>query len=177
MLIYHFSKKRDNLFQIVKLVINDTGGELYPVWTSTPWDLREFGLGIAMYFQTLQLLAVTIFGAGLFQAQAISYYKSVAYSNRQAGVPSMLRGSAVCTKYEVVCLDEWCENWDSIGTANLCHMGITQAGFDFTMTILLLILFAVVSTVQSNMSASLDESLQTAQASDYFAYINWSTFA
>ena len=41
-----------------------------------------------------------------------------------------------------------------------------QAGFDFTMTVLLLVLFAVVSTVQNNVSASLDESLQTAQVSE-----------
>jgi|MDSY01.1.fsa_nt_gb hypothetical protein len=149
-----------------KVEFGKPGGELYPVWTSTPWDLREFGLGIAMYFQTLQLLAATFFASGLFQAQAISYYKSEAYSNRQVGVPGMLRGSAVCTRQEVMCLDEWCESWDSIGNANLCHMGVTQAGFDFTMTVLLLVLFAVVSTVQNNVSASLDESLQTAQVSE-----------
>ena len=37
----------------------------------------------ARYFQTLQLLCVTFFLCGLFQTQAISYYKSDKYSHRQ----------------------------------------------------------------------------------------------
>jgi hypothetical protein len=72
----------------------------------------------------------------------------------------LLRGSAVCTRHDIVCLDKHCE---SIGQTNLCHMGQVQAGFDFTMTIILLLLIAVVSVVQNNVSASLDESIQTAQ--------------
>ena len=51
--------------------------------TTTPWDLREFGLGVAMYFQTLQLLAVVFFVCGVLQANAIDYYKSPAYSDSQ----------------------------------------------------------------------------------------------
>ena len=35
------------------------GGHLFPIFTSTPYDLRDFGLGVAMYFQTLMVLQVT----------------------------------------------------------------------------------------------------------------------
>ena len=56
---------------------------MYDVLTTTPWDLREFGLGVAMYFQTLQLLAVVFFVCGVLQASAIDYYMSPAYSDSQ----------------------------------------------------------------------------------------------
>jgi uncharacterized membrane protein YhdT len=150
-----------------KLEFGKEGGELFPVWTTTPWDLREFGLGVAMYFQTLQLLCVTFFLCGLFQAQAISFYKSAQYSDGQSGVTGMLRGSAVCTRHEVVCLDEECAN---VGQTNLCNLGTVQAGLDFTMTVMLLILFMIVSMVQNNVSAALDESIQTAQ--DYSVMVD-----
>ena len=72
----------------------------------------------------------------------------------------MLRGSAVCTVQETVCMDAECETVDD---RNLCMMGARQAFFDITMTIALLILFSAVATVQGKVSAALDESLQTAQ--------------
>jgi len=149
-----------------KVEFGKRGGELYNVITTTPWDLREFGLGVAMYFQTLQLLCVTFFLCGMFQTQAISYYKSDKYSHRQVAeadgtpVPGMLRGSAVCTVQETVCLNEDCTD---IGQRNLCMMGARQAFFDITMTIALLVLFSAVATVQNQVSAALDESIQTAQ--------------
>jgi hypothetical protein len=60
-----------------------SGGKLYNVWSTTPMGLKEFGLGVAMYFATLQLLCVTFFCCGLMQAQTMSYYKSEAYSDGQ----------------------------------------------------------------------------------------------
>ena len=41
------------------------------MFTTTPFDLRDFGLGIAMYFQTLQILCVTCFFCGLFQVRFV----------------------------------------------------------------------------------------------------------
>jgi len=157
-----------------KVEFGKPGGELFPVWSSTPWDLREFGLGVAMYFQTLQLLSVTMFICGVLNAQAIEYYKSPAYSAGQAAdsvtgkpVPGLLKGSAICTEHEVVCLDWEC--W-TVGTTNECNLSQAQAWLDLTMTVFLLALVVVVSIVQDNISASLDESLQTAQ--DYSVIVD-----
>ena len=106
-----------------KMEFGTLGGQTYDLWSTTPWDLKEFGLGVAMYvstlptrgiecvlafplslvlefalvyvvphqcavlvfryFATLQLLCVTFFCCGLMQAQAMSYYKSEMYSDRQ----------------------------------------------------------------------------------------------
>mmetsp|Transcript_14664 Transcript_14664/g.34588 ORF Transcript_14664/g.34588 Transcript_14664/m.34588 type:complete len:873 (+) Transcript_14664:100-2718(+) len=150
-----------------KVEFGKPGGELYPIWTSTPWDLREFGLGVAMYFQTLQLLTVTFFVCGLFNCQAINYYSSQKYSDGQPGVPGLLKGSAICTRQDIVCLDRECND---IGVKNLCLAGATQAWFDLSMTLCLLGLMAVVTLVQDNVSAALDESIQTAQ--DYSVIID-----
>jgi hypothetical protein len=150
-----------------KMEFGKPGGQLYDIWKTTPMDLKEFGLGVAMYFATLQLLCVTFFCCGLMQAQAMSYYKSEMYSDRQIGVPGMLRGSAICTRTQFVCLDMDCATIDS---KNLCHMGQMQAWFDLSMTILLLILVAIMTVAQDNISAALDESLQTAQ--DYSVIVD-----
>ena len=32
----------------IKIEFGRRGGSLYPVWSSTPFDLRDFGLGVAM---------------------------------------------------------------------------------------------------------------------------------
>jgi hypothetical protein len=47
---------------------------------------------------------------------------------------------------------------------------MVQAGFDLTMTLVLLLLVAAVSVLQNSVSASLDESLQTAQ--DYSVIVD-----
>ena len=139
-------------------------GELYPIWTTGPWDLIDFGLGVAMYFQTLQLLIATFLLCYLSQMGTISYYKSDEYSSGQADVKvGMLVGSAVCTDRQAVCLDEACEDWSSVGLHNKCTMGDSQAGADFTMTVLLLLMFTVVAVVQNKASNKMDESKQTAQ--------------
>jgi len=143
-----------------KMEFGKPGGKLFNVWSTTPMDLKEFGLGVAMYFATLQLLCVTFFCCAMMQTQAISYYKSPAYSDGQEGVPGMLVGSAICTRTQMVCLDFECNYVDS---KNLCHMGQVQAWMDLSMTILLFILIAIVSVIMNQLSAKLDESIQTAQ--------------
>jgi len=150
-----------------KVEFGKPGGELYPVFMSAPSDLGEFGLGIAMYFETLRLLCVTFFLCGLFQTQSISYYKSVEYSDTQVGVPGGLRGSAMCTRTRNVCVDEACSVIDQ---QNLCMFGQLQAYFDLTMTLFLFILIMLVSVFQGNTSAALDEDVQTAQ--DYSVIVD-----
>ena len=85
----------------------------------------------------------------------------------QVGVPALLRGSAVCTRTQMVCLDWEC--W-TVGSANLCNLGQPQAWLDLTMTLLLLIFVAILGLIQNSVSASLDESIQTAQ--DYSVMVD-----
>ena len=78
----------------------------------------------------------------------------------KVGVPFLLRGSAICTWRETVCMDIACSD---VAERNLCRMNQLQGYSDLAMTLLLLVLVAVVSLVQNNVSAALDESIQTAQ--------------
>jgi hypothetical protein len=72
----------------------------------------------------------------------------------------MLRGSAVCTRQDTVCLDASCTE---LGKSNLCQISQIQAITDMSMTVALLILIVLVAVAQDNISAKLDESMQTAQ--------------
>eukprot|EP00614_Pseudopedinella_elastica_P015916 CAMPEP_0172652422 /NCGR_PEP_ID=MMETSP1068-20121228/243303_1 /TAXON_ID=35684 /ORGANISM="Pseudopedinella elastica, Strain CCMP716" /LENGTH=836 /DNA_ID=CAMNT_0013466829 /DNA_START=321 /DNA_END=2832 /DNA_ORIENTATION=- len=109
-----------------------------------------------------------------FQSQAIKFYASDKYSAGQATdpetgkpVPGMLKGSAICTEQEVVCMDARCE---ATGLRNLCMTTSRQAYADISMTVLLFVLFALVSKIQSQVSQALDESIQTAQ--DYSVIVD-----
>ena len=151
-----------------KVEFGKPGGELFPIWTTMPQDLVDFGLGVAMYFQTLQLLMATFLLCYLTQLGTVSYYKSEKYSGGQADVKvGMLVGSAVCTDTEMVCLDDGCS---TVATHNSCTMSDSQATADFSMTILLLLLFTAVGFIQSRMSIEMDESRQTAQ--DYSVMVD-----
>jgi hypothetical protein len=79
----------------------------------------------------------------------------------------MLRGSAICTRHMTVCLNSNCTE---TGTRNLCHMGELQAKMDLTMSIFLFIGLGVLSAVQKQVSAELDESVQSAQ--DYSVMVD-----
>jgi hypothetical protein len=104
---------------------------------------------------------------GFMQAQAIQYYSSDKYSDGQPGVVGFLRGSSICTRQHTVCLDSFCSE---VGRKNLCKAGLVQAQCDLTMTIILLVLIAIISTVQNGVSTALDESMQTAQ--DYSIFVD-----
>jgi hypothetical protein len=143
-----------------KLEFGKEGGELFPVFASTPMDLRDFGLGVAMYFQTLQILCATCFLCGLFMIQAITFYKSEKYSAGQPEVKGMLKGSAICTEKHWVCTNGNCTE---TRIANMCHMGEMQAKLDLSMSIFLFVGLGMLAYLQNKVSADLDESVQTAQ--------------
>jgi hypothetical protein len=82
--------------------------KLYSVYNTPLSQLGDFGLGIGLYFSTLQFLAILTFFAGLISLPNLSYYMSTAYSSLgqvgQISAPSL--GSAICTAQEfVVCED------------------------------------------------------------------------
>jgi hypothetical protein len=150
-----------------KLEYGCPGGEMYPICGTSAWDLRDFGLGVAMYFQTLQLLTMTFFISALLQVQTQKYYKSEKYSDGQPNVAWLLVGSAVCTRHEVVCLDPECADQ---GTRNLCQLGVAQAYFDLANTVMLFLLMFIVGLLQNRVSTILDEKMQT--AADYSVFVD-----
>ena len=67
----------------MKVFPGNENGQLYSVLETTHVDLRDFGLGVAMYFEMLQLIFFSLFLCGIWQAQAIQYFKSKKYSDGQ----------------------------------------------------------------------------------------------
>ena len=81
---------------------------LYSVYYTPLSQMGDFGLGIGLYFSTLQCLSLITFIAGLICVPNLQYYKSKAYSALgQVGIissPSL--GSAICTDQQyVICED------------------------------------------------------------------------
>lgn len=82
---------------------------LYDAWTTPQSALANFGSGIAVYFETLRILAVILLVAYILYLPSIWFYASSTYdpenaSNRWYDIP--LRGSLMCrhTKW-VPCVD------------------------------------------------------------------------
>jgi hypothetical protein len=129
---YNFILPRRTLIDVAdhqsyeKVEFGKQGGDLFPVFSSSPFDLRDFGLGVAMYFQTLQILCGTCFLCGLFQIQAINFYSSPKYSAGQPDVTGMLAGSAICTEQHYVCTNGACSRLLRICT-HVCRQPHTHA--------------------------------------------------
>lgn len=142
------------------------GSEPYPLRV-TDSALSGFGQGVAIYFITLKALVFVMFFLGLFQIHAILYFQGPLYSDSYAGedalgkrVPLLLRGSAICTLQNKVCLDERCEDK---GIVNHCKIGEIQANLDVYMTGVLLLVVLSLSWWTQRKANALDESVQTAQ--------------
>ena len=69
---------------------------LYPVWKTKLVDMGDFGIGVGLYFSTLQLFAIISFIAGIINIPAIAHFRSSDYSPDGKN-----KDSAVCTD------DEW----------------------------------------------------------------------
>ena len=141
--------------------------ELYPILGTSSTELNAFGLVVAMYFQTLQLLIGGFILLALFQTHALLYFEGPLYSDNHKGtdahgkeLPFLLRGSAVCTRQEMVCLDAACE---TLAEINKCKIGEIQLKLDFSMTIIMILFTVVLSFVQDSLANRLDERVQTAQ--------------
>jgi len=48
--------------------------ELFPIWATSVQDLRDFGTGVAVYFETLRALALICLVAGLLYLPSLHYY-------------------------------------------------------------------------------------------------------
>lgn len=69
---------------------------LYPPWTTPLVQLKDFGTGIAVYFETLLLLTGICLVAGLLYLPTILYYASDDYTETHSVFGWSLKGSLMC---------------------------------------------------------------------------------
>jgi len=152
---------------------------LYPAWTTPQRELRDFGTGIAVYFETLRALVVICFVAGLLYYPSIRYYQSDAYSSNQQEVVTnlALKGSLMCsTTTWVPCpsctLDEWQEESERFFATddnltfilkNDCAMLRWQEGANH-LAVLVFLIVAIVALGyhQTRLELQYDEDILTA---------------
>jgi hypothetical protein len=60
-------------------------------------QMGDFGLGVGLYFSTLQALTLLTFLAGLMNYPNFIYFSGPLYSQSQIGVDNLLKGSSICT--------------------------------------------------------------------------------
>ena len=86
--------------------------ELYPAFTTSMEDITDFGTGVAVYFETVWLLSILMFVAGLLYIPTFLYYRSDAYGKTDQTI-SFLQGSLICDDTEwVPCPDCTMEEWE-----------------------------------------------------------------
>jgi hypothetical protein len=110
--------------------------ELYNPFTTAESNLSEWGIGVALYFATLRVMAVILILAGLINIPNIRYYASYGYSGGQQDLSFSLTGSAVCNQgLWVVCTDCVKEDWGTPEEAQ--HFGSVDNPDGMNTTIVL----------------------------------------
>lgn len=80
--------------------------KLYPAFTTPREELGDFGIGIGLYFTTLNVVACITLFAGIFNLPLLIYYASDEYGGSEKPESYFLRGSAICTNAPwVICID------------------------------------------------------------------------
>jgi len=121
------------LYTLPRRMVNDENGTvskappgeerstLYPAWTTPQSELKDFGTGVAVYFETLRALTLICLVAGLLYLPTIIYYGSDGYTSQHINtVTGPLRGSLICPEPKwVPCPDctelEWDESPHRLG--------------------------------------------------------------
>jgi len=120
-------------------------GEQIPVCGLKVKEFRYFGGAVAVYF--LGYLSIVAVGLiiSVINGGAFWYYQGADYSDHQPGVWALLKGSAVCTKQEVVILSDTNE----AVTRNACALGWPIAVADVVASILLWLWLALAAWYSS----------------------------
>ena len=167
--------------------------ELYSPIRTPESQLIEFGIGVALYFSTLRVLAVILVIAGLIQLPNLLYFAGKVYSDGQPGIlSSTLTGTAICTSGEwVVCTtcawsafdnpeerDRFANSTDSVTgetttlvLRNACDRpGFREGIVNYAGLIFLIACFLLFAVYQRKRERLFDESKQT--ATDYSVVVN-----
>ena len=86
---------------------------MYNTLATPSSELGKFGIGIGLYFTTLQIIGIIALFAGIINIPLISYYDSSDYRG-DTGKPSnlLLAGSAICTNSSWVACTGCSENFN-----------------------------------------------------------------
>jgi len=86
---------------------------LYPAWTTPVRQLRDFGTGVAVYFEMLLTLFVVCFVAGLLYLPSMHHYANDGYKSQHVNTAlGPMGGSLICPDpVWVPCLDCRVEQW------------------------------------------------------------------
>ena len=157
----------------------ETPTELYSPFTTPEPQLIEFGIGVALYFSTLRVMAVILIVAGFISLPNLLYFSGSEYSDGQHDLQATtLAGTAICTlKDWVVCTDCTKDDYDGIPVPdtttnamlvlrNGCgRPGLTEGIVNYASLIFLMICFLLFGLYQRKREILFDESKQT--ATDY----------
>uniref|UniRef100_A0A7S4VQZ8 CSC1/OSCA1-like cytosolic domain-containing protein n=1 Tax=Ditylum brightwellii TaxID=49249 RepID=A0A7S4VQZ8_9STRA len=156
----------------------ESNTELYGVWSTPTHWLKDFGIGVGLYFTTLKLMAVIFFLAGCISIPNIMFYASDEYSGPggqdsvlQSPVMSLARGTMICTKREFVacptCTESQLGNvFDFAKTPDntplvlrtLCEGAeLTQGMVNWASFIFMVIAFALIALYQSQIEIRFNE--------------------
>lgn len=140
----------------------ESGGHFYNLWETPLSQLGDFGAGVGMYFQTLTVMGIVFFLAGVANTASMVYYRSDDYSGGQLEVNEQIsKGSAVCTLRKVVCLSEDCSYWSE--NHRPCPLNLQAGLVDGLTTLVMFLILYVVSKVQGRHTRRIDEAVQTAK--------------
>ena len=126
--------------------------------------MGDFGIGIGLYFATLQACVILLLLAGFMNISNLVFYAGSEYSGGQEGVRWFLKGSAVCTQHQWVPCDNCAgditlpqddlfrfqkgqnENGEELQFAlkNLCEGALLKVGMVNFGSVLLVILGVIV---------------------------------
>ena len=161
---------------------------LYPVWRTPLVDMGHFGVGVGIYFSTLQLFAIMTFIAGLINIPTLIYLESDDYSLRRqdlVGINTLLRVSAVCTDMEwQPCPSCTASDWNTSSSAdrfanatssdgsvlnfikvNNCKLKQMFGISTYISLIFVIVAVYVISHLQNKVAIKVDEAQQT--SADY----------
>lgn len=156
------------------------GTTLYPAWTTPREELRDFGTGLAVYFDTMRALIFICFIAGVLYVPTFMFYRSEEYASvGQDAWAGSLRGSLICPETEWVACpkctsQQWKYGGDRFATdgnlifvlKNACSRVRWQEGVNHLVVLLFLLLAILyLGRYQTRSELLYDEAVLS--ASDY----------
>jgi hypothetical protein len=156
---------------------------LYHPWGLPFSELSQWGIGMGLYFKTLQILAIIFLVVGLANIVNMLYFMSPTYNaTGQSNLGLELQGTAICTNQQWVhCIDCTSSQWDtnqgafatdaSTGNVfverNACPNGATLKNgmVNYASMLFLIVALIIVGIMQKRSAQKLDENVLS--ATDY----------
>lgn len=93
--------------------------KLYGFFTTPSRAFSEWGIGVALYFQSLKMFSMALLVACIISIRNIAFYQSVDYHGKDHDILYKYYGSAICESYEyVTCEESYC-NMEEMGRNNI----------------------------------------------------------